>query len=82
MNPSDKKDTRRLSHDLSWIWPIISPPEDYEEETGFDVEELKFEHSTFLEDDFLPMFVCLNLNNGDIFMNGCNIFSWIEVLCS
>ncbi|UCE41199.1 MAG: class I SAM-dependent methyltransferase [Candidatus Aminicenantes bacterium] len=26
--------------------------------TGFDVQELKFEHSTFLEDEFLPMFVC------------------------
>jgi SAM-dependent methyltransferase len=26
---------------------------------GFSVQELKFEHSTFLEDEFLPMFVCL-----------------------
>jgi SAM-dependent methyltransferase len=29
------------------------------ETTGFDVQELKFAHSTFLEDEFLPMFVCL-----------------------
>lgn len=27
------KDARRLYHDLSWIWPIVSPPEDYAEET-------------------------------------------------
>ncbi len=33
MRPLDAKDTRRLYHDLSWIWPIISPPEDYAEET-------------------------------------------------
>ena len=26
--------------------------------TGFDIQELKFEHSTFLEDEFLPMLVC------------------------
>lgn len=29
------KDTRRLYSDLSWIWPIVSPPEDYIEETEF-----------------------------------------------
>lgn len=29
------KDARRLYHDLSWIWPIVSPPEDYIEETEF-----------------------------------------------
>jgi SAM-dependent methyltransferase len=29
------KDARRLYHDLSWIWPIVSPPEDYVEETEF-----------------------------------------------
>lgn len=28
-------ETRRLYHDLSWIWPIVSPPEDYIEETEF-----------------------------------------------
>jgi SAM-dependent methyltransferase len=31
----NKKDARRLYHDLSWIWPIVSPPEDYVEETEF-----------------------------------------------
>ncbi len=30
INPND---ARRLYHDLSWIWPIVSPPEDYVEET-------------------------------------------------
>jgi SAM-dependent methyltransferase len=29
------KDQRRLYHDLSWIWPIVSPPEVYVEETEF-----------------------------------------------
>jgi SAM-dependent methyltransferase len=31
----NKKDTRRLYHDLSWIWPVVSPPEDYIEESDF-----------------------------------------------
>jgi SAM-dependent methyltransferase len=29
------RDARRLYHDLAWIWPIVSPPEDYVEETEF-----------------------------------------------
>ncbi len=29
-----KKDRRRMYSDLVWIWPIISPPEDYIEEAG------------------------------------------------
>jgi SAM-dependent methyltransferase len=29
------KDARRLYHDLIWIWPIVSPSEDYIEETEF-----------------------------------------------
>ncbi len=33
LNPSDEKDIRRLYNNLSWIWPIVSPPEDYVEET-------------------------------------------------
>lgn len=41
MNPSEEKDTRRLYHDLSWIWPIISPPEDYTEETEFFSRTIK-----------------------------------------
>ena len=27
-------DQRRLYHDLAWVWPIISPPQEYVEETG------------------------------------------------
>jgi SAM-dependent methyltransferase len=38
------KDARRLFHDLSWIWPIMSPPEDYVEETEFFSRVIK-EHS-------------------------------------
>ena len=34
------KDERRLYSDMSWIWPIVSPPEDYVEECG--------EHARFL----------------------------------
>ena len=33
MSTKDTKDARRLYHDLSWIWPIVSPPEEYAEET-------------------------------------------------
>ncbi|MBN1622230.1 MAG: methyltransferase domain-containing protein [Endomicrobiales bacterium] len=29
-----KKNSRRLYNDLSWIWPIISPPDEYIEETN------------------------------------------------
>ncbi len=35
MSAKDTKDARRLYHDLSWIWPIVSPPEEYSEETEF-----------------------------------------------
>ena len=38
-----KKDARRLYHDLSWIWPIISPPEDYIEESEFFCRIIKEE---------------------------------------
>ena len=37
------KDARRLYHDLSWIWPIISPPEDYIEESEFFCRIIKEE---------------------------------------
>jgi SAM-dependent methyltransferase len=30
---NDKKDKRRLYGDLAWTWPIISPPEEYVDET-------------------------------------------------
>jgi len=35
------KNTCRLYHDLSWIWPIVSPPEDYVEETEFFSRTIK-----------------------------------------
>ena len=41
LGASEKKDTRRLYHDLSWIWPIVSPPEDYVEETEFFIRAIK-----------------------------------------
>ena len=34
---------RRLYHDLAWIWPIVSPPEDYIEETEFFSRIIKSE---------------------------------------
>jgi SAM-dependent methyltransferase len=37
------KDSRRLYHDLCWIWPIVSPPEDYIEETEFFCRVIKKE---------------------------------------
>jgi SAM-dependent methyltransferase len=37
------KDARRLYHDLNWIWPIVSPPEDYIEETEFFSRVIKKE---------------------------------------
>jgi len=35
------KDSQRLYHDLSWIWPVIAPPEDYVEETEFFINVIK-----------------------------------------
>ena len=35
------KDARRLYHDLTWIWPVLSPPEDYIEETEFFSRTIK-----------------------------------------
>ena len=40
------KDTRRLYNDLSWIWPIVSTPEDYIEETEFFCRIIKEEAKT------------------------------------
>ncbi|HRK21546.1 MAG TPA: class I SAM-dependent methyltransferase [Fimbriimonadaceae bacterium] len=34
-------DLPRLYRDLSWIWPLLSPPEDYEEEAQVIVEEFE-----------------------------------------
>ena len=39
------KDERRLYGDLAWTWPIISPVEDYIEETELFSKLIK-EHST------------------------------------
>jgi SAM-dependent methyltransferase len=39
------KDERRLYSDLAWTWPIISPVEDYIEETELFGKLIK-EHST------------------------------------
>ena len=33
MNPFISIDQRRMYNDLAWMWPIISPPEEYAEET-------------------------------------------------
>jgi len=47
-------DVRRLYHDLSWIWPVISPPEDYVEETEFFCRVIK-EYSAIDVRTFLHM---------------------------
>jgi SAM-dependent methyltransferase len=44
MKTSSRKDERRLYGDLAWIWPIISPVEDYIEETEL-FSKLIREHS-------------------------------------
>jgi len=48
-------------HSDSHLWGLfaLSTWEKLLKETGFEVEQLRFEHSTFLEDEFLPMFVCI-----------------------
>ena len=45
MKTSSGKDVRKLYGDLAWIWPIISPVEDYIEETELFSKLIK-EHST------------------------------------
>lgn len=35
------KDIQRMYHDLAWTWPIISPPEDYVEETEIMAEAIR-----------------------------------------
>lgn len=44
MERSSSPDQRRLYGDLAWVWPIISPPEDYIEETEFFSKVIR-EHS-------------------------------------
>lgn len=41
MNTSPNKDERRMYGDLAWLWPIISPPEDYFEETELFSKAIK-----------------------------------------
>jgi len=42
------KDERRLYGDLAWTWPIISPVEDYIEETEL-FSKLIIEHSKIMD---------------------------------
>lgn len=41
MRLTPEKDIRRLYDDLAWMWPIISPPEDYVEETELFSKTIK-----------------------------------------
>lgn len=41
MRYKNGKDSRRLYHDLSWIWPVVSPPEDYVEETESFIQTIR-----------------------------------------
>ena len=49
MNPSSPRDQRRMYCDLAWTWPIISPPEDYVEESEQLAEVIR-ERSKIEED--------------------------------
>ena len=44
MNLTSSQKKHRLYSDLSWTWPIISPPEDYIEETEYFYSAIR-EHS-------------------------------------
>lgn len=41
MPARDRKFTGRLYGDLAWLWPIISPPQDYVEETSYFAELIR-----------------------------------------
>ena len=41
MLPKNGNKTNRLYNDLTWIWPIISPPEEYIEEAGFFARQIR-----------------------------------------
>lgn len=41
MKITSENDKRRLYSDLAWLWPIISPPEDYVEETELFSKTIK-----------------------------------------
>ena len=34
-----REDLHRLYNELSWLWPVISPPKEYIEETGEECDE-------------------------------------------
>jgi len=51
------RDQQRLYHDLSWLWPILSPPDDYIEEAEFCARYL-IEHAD------IPVRTVLNLGCG------------------
>lgn len=44
MKSKSENDSRRLYGDLAWLWPIVSPPEDYAEESEFISRVIK-DHS-------------------------------------
>ena len=52
-----KKDARKMYGELAWTWPIISPPEDY-------VEESKFYKKTILKYSKIPVKNLLHLGCG------------------
>jgi SAM-dependent methyltransferase len=59
-------DKQRLYHDLSWLWPILSPPEDYEEEAELCARHL-VEHAS------IPVQTVLHLGCG-----GGHLDSWMK----
>lgn len=56
MKITSENDKRRLYGDLAWLWPIISPSEDYVEETEFFSKTIK-RHSK-IEVKTLPHLCC------------------------
>jgi len=56
-NYQKKNDIRRLYKDLAWTWPIISPPQDY-------IEESEIYKNTILKYSKIPVKTLLNLGCG------------------
>ena len=54
---SRDKDSQRLYKDLAWTWPIISPPEDYENEA----EQF---HTAVIQHSRIPAKTMLDLGCG------------------
>ncbi|UCE38062.1 MAG: class I SAM-dependent methyltransferase [Thermoplasmata archaeon] len=57
MTSENEKDEQRLYHDLAWVWPIISPPEDY-------IEEAELIAKSILKASKIPVKTLLNLGCG------------------